>query len=292
MPFLTVDPTNTDQLRAWDGDGGAFWTAHARRFDEGVAAYQGPLIDAAAIGATDTVLDVGCGNGQVTRDCARRGASALGVDLSRSMLEYARHRAGQEQLDNALFVHADAQTHPFTPASFDVAVSRHGSMFFGDPGAAFANIARALRPGGRLVLLTWQPLEHQEWLRAFRSALAAGRDLPPIPTTGPGPLSLGDPDRVRSLLTSAGFADVQLTGLAEPCTTASTPTTRSGSSPPSRPGWCATSTGRDAGAHSTPCATTWPRTRPGGGFCTTRRRGSYRLLCCGDRVSDSVRAWT
>ncbi len=190
MPFLTVDPTNTDQLRAWDGDGGAFWTAHARRFDEGVAAYQGPLIDAAAIGATDTVLDVGCGNGQVTRDCARRGASALGVDLSRSMLEYARHRAGQEQLDNALFVHADAQTHPFTPASFDVAVSRHGSMFFGDPGAAFANIARALRPGGRLVLLTWQPLEHQEWLRAFRSAMAAGRDLPPIPTTGPGPLSL------------------------------------------------------------------------------------------------------
>ena len=89
-------------------------------------------------------------------------------------------------------------------------------MFFGDPSAAFTNIARAMRPGGRLVLLTWQPLERNEGHSAFRAILAAGRALPaPKPGT-PGPFSLSEPDVVRALLTSAGFVDVQLRDLTEP----------------------------------------------------------------------------
>ena len=216
MTALPTDPTNADQLHAWDGAGGAFWTAHADRFDEGVARYQPRFLAAAAIRATDTVLDVGCGNGRTTCDAARRASRVLGVDLSSSMLELAARRAAREQRDNVSFLQADAQCHAFAPASFDVVLSRHGSMFFGDPEAAFGNIARAVAPGGRLVLLTWQPLAAQEWLRAFRSALGAGRDLPPVPTTSPGPLSLSDPGRVRGLLGASGFADVQITGLTEP----------------------------------------------------------------------------
>jgi len=218
MTTHLVDPSNDDQFRAWDGDGGAFWAANARRFDDGVAAYHGRFLDAAAVDPTSRVLDVGCGNGQSTRDAARAASagSALGVDLSTSMLALARRLAEQEQLTNVTFVQVDAQSHPFAPGSFDVAISRHGSMFFGDPAAAFTNIGGALRPGGRLVLLTWQPLAEQEWLRAFRRTLAAGRDLPAIPTTGPSPVSMSDPGRVRSLLTSAGFVDVRVEGLTEP----------------------------------------------------------------------------
>lgn len=217
-PVQNQDAPNADQRRAWDGPTGDFWTDHADRFDACVAAYHRPLLDAAAITATDSVLDVGCGAGQVTRDTARRASagSALGVDLSVRMLDLARRTAAAEGVGNASFRHADAQTHPFDPGSFDVAVSRHGSMFFDDPPAAFANIAGALRPGGRLVLLTWQGYERQEWLRTFRESLAAGRDLPPIPTGSPSPLALSDPDAVRALLTGAGFVDVDLTDLAEP----------------------------------------------------------------------------
>lgn len=209
-----MDASNADQVRAWDGPTGDFWADNADRFDAGVARYREPFLDAAAIAETDSVLDVGCGAGQVTRDAARRASagSALGVDLSGRMLDLARRTAEAEGVDNATFRQADAQTHPFDPGSFDVALSRHGSMFFGDPPAAFANIARALRPGGRLVLLTWQGYDRQEWLRTFRGALAAG----PIPTTGPSPLSLSDPDVVRALLTGAGFADVTVGGVAEP----------------------------------------------------------------------------
>ncbi|MDQ4010510.1 MAG: methyltransferase domain-containing protein [Actinomycetota bacterium] len=213
----SVDSSNAGQLGNWDGDAGAFWAAHADRFDEAVAAYHSQFLAAAAIDETATVLDIGCGSGQATRDAARcaTAGSALGVDLSSRMIELARRRAESEQVANATFQQADAQVHPFSHQSFDIAISRHGAMFFGDPVAAFTNIARALRPGGRLVLLTWQPFERNEWLSAFFTALAAGRELPTPPSDAPGPFALSDPDRVRSLLTSAGFSDVHLQGLSE-----------------------------------------------------------------------------
>lgn len=208
--------SNDEQRRAWDGDTGDFWTDHAPRFDEGVAAYLGPLLDAAALEPAHAVLDVGCGSGRTTRDAARRAGSALGVDLSARQLDLARRLAAREGIGNVAFEQLDAQQYPFAPGSFDVVLSRHGVMFFGDPPAAFANLARALRPGGRLALLVWQPYERQEWLRTFRTALAAGRDLPPVPTTSPSPVAMGDPDTVRALLQGAGFVDVRLRGLAEP----------------------------------------------------------------------------
>jgi len=213
-----VDPSNVEQLGAWDGDQGAYWAARADRFDEGVAGYHDQFIAAAAIDANASVLDIGCGSGQTTRDAARcaTAGSALGVDLSSRMIELARGLAEREHVANATFQQADAQVHPFPDQCFDIAISRHGAMFFGDAPAAFTNIARAMRPGGRLVLLSWQSLQHNEWISAFRVAFAAGRQLPTPPPNAPGPSSLSDPDQVRGLLTSAGFVDVRLQGLSEP----------------------------------------------------------------------------
>ncbi|HET6499572.1 MAG TPA: class I SAM-dependent methyltransferase [Amycolatopsis sp.] len=213
-----VDPSNLDQLRAWDGDDGEFWAARSERFHEGVARYHDRLLTAAAIDSNANVLDIGCGTGKTTRDAARQASagSALGVDLSSRMIEIARRTAAREDLPNTTFLQADAQVHPFPQRHFDVGLSRNGAMFFGDAPAAFRNIARAMRPGGRLVLLAWQPFECNEWLSTFRAVFSGGRDLPPPPQEGPGPFSLSDPDRVRKLLTSAGFADVRFTGLDEP----------------------------------------------------------------------------
>ncbi|GAB3282478.1 class I SAM-dependent methyltransferase [Parasphingorhabdus pacifica] len=215
---MRVDPSNVEQLRAWDGDGGDFWAKRAERFDEGIAGYHGSLLEAASITPTAKVLDIGCGSGKTSRDAARYAVdgSVLGMDLSTSMIELARRAAANERIPNATFQQADAQIHPFQEAHFDIAISRNGAMFFGDPPAAFTNIARAVRAGGRLALLTWQPFERNEHIRAFRAALAAGRELPAPPQDGPGPFSLSDPDRVRTLLTSAGFDGVRLEALSEP----------------------------------------------------------------------------
>ncbi|GGS43009.1 class I SAM-dependent methyltransferase [Actinokineospora fastidiosa] len=209
---MNVDQGNTAQLEAWNGPRGAFWADNLARFERCVARYLDHLMAAAAITPTEHVLDIGCGGGQTTREAARRGASALGVDLSEPMLAMARRAGG----DNVEFVRADAQIHPFPERRFDVAISRHGTMFFGDPVAAFANIASALTDGGRLALITWQPLERNEFLTAFRAALAGGRDLPAPPDDAPSPFALSRPERVRHILGAAGFVDVEMTALSEP----------------------------------------------------------------------------
>ena len=209
---IPVARTNAEQLRAWDGNEGGYWAANAEYFDRAMAGYHHRLLEVAAIGQSHRVLDLGCGTGQTTRDAARvaTAGSALGVDLSSRMLDHARSRAAAEGLTNVSFEQVDAQIHPFVADSFDVAISRTGAMFFGDLVAAFTNIARALRPAGRLVLLTWQPAQNNEWLGELTGALAAGRDRPAPPPGAPGPLSLSEPDRVRTILSASGFTDIEL----------------------------------------------------------------------------------
>ena len=215
---LRIHPSNAAQARAWDGDEGAYWAEHADRFDASVGRYHEGFLDAAAPAGADRVLDVGCGTGLTTRDAARRapGGTALGVDLSGRMIALARRRAEEEGLAHAAFLQADAQVHPFAPGAFDLAISRTGAMFFGDPVAAFGNIARALRPGGRLVLLVWQQAARNEWFRALTTALTGGRGLPAPPPDAPSPFSLAEPERVRALLTAARFTAPVLEAREEP----------------------------------------------------------------------------
>jgi ubiquinone/menaquinone biosynthesis C-methylase UbiE len=103
----------------------------------------------------DHVLDVGCGTGQTTRQAARtaRAGTALGVDISAPAIERARELTRAEGLRNVAFERADAQVYRFPQERFDLAISRFGTMFFDDPVAAFANIVRALRPTGRMVMM-------------------------------------------------------------------------------------------------------------------------------------------
>jgi SAM-dependent methyltransferase len=210
--------TNAAQYHAWNGPEGATWAAQAARIDAGIAAYQTPLLDAAAVTAQDRVLDVGCGSGRVSLDAARRApdGSVLGLDLSASMLAVARRAAADEGVENVEFVHGDAQVHPLPRGYFDVVLSRHGSMFFADPKAAFAHLVQVLRPGGRLALLVWQPLARNPWMCTIRAALAAGRDLPAPPSGAPGPFGLDDPVRTRTLLDGAGFVGVRIEDVEAP----------------------------------------------------------------------------
>ncbi|OIV35508.1 methyltransferase [Mangrovactinospora gilvigrisea] len=208
---------NTEQAEAWNGREGEHWAAHRTRWDDVNEGLTAPLLDAARVGPGDAVLDIGCGGGRTTRAAARRAAAggaggrALGVDLSAPMLAEARAAARREQLADVAFEQGDAQVHPLPEGAFDAAVSRHGVMFFADPVAAFGNIRRALRAGGRLAFACAAPVERNAWFRPV-AVLAgfldeeAGFGVP----GGPGMFSLAEPDRIREVLDGAGFAGLDL----------------------------------------------------------------------------------
>jgi SAM-dependent methyltransferase len=107
------------------------------------------------------------------------------------------------------FEQVDAQIHPFDAKSFDVAIGRSSLMFFGDLAAGLTNIQHSLRPSGRIVFTSWQQLAANEWVREITRPLAAGREIPVPPPDARGPFALSDPDRVRGVLTRAGFCDVE-----------------------------------------------------------------------------------
>jgi SAM-dependent methyltransferase len=180
-------------------------------FDAELRLYTELLPPAWGVGPGDHVLDIGCGAGQTTRLAAGVAVAggALGVDLSEPAVARARALAGEDGLRNIDFECADAQVHRFADQHFDLAISRFGTMFFDDSVAAFANIARALRPGGRLVMLVWQAEEHDEWAVAIDHALADDRPTPDA-------FSLADPATVTAVLHAAGFIDATFADVRQP----------------------------------------------------------------------------
>ncbi|MFI5685490.1 class I SAM-dependent methyltransferase [Streptomyces sp. NPDC051636] len=203
---------NTEQAQAWNGPEGIHWAHNQDRWNAVNEGFNEPLIDAAGIAGDHRVLDIGCGSGQTTRIAALRAprGRALGLDLSGPMLAEARTRARREGIPNAVFEQGDAQAYPFETGAFDVALSRYGVMFFADPVAAFSNIGRALRPGGRLAFVCPADAALNGWV----GAMAALRDLLPVGDFGrpglPGMFSLAAPDRVRQVLATAGFAGITI----------------------------------------------------------------------------------
>ena len=166
----------------------------------------------------DHVLDIGCGSGQTTCEAARMAqrGSAFGVDISASAIARAHELAQAQGIHNVTFGCADAQVHRFPQVRFDLAISRFGTMFFAGPVAAFANVGRALRPAGRLVMMVWQAHDRNEWDVAIRQSLAVPGGSAAVASAGPDPFSLADPPTVTGILESAGFADVTFTDVHEP----------------------------------------------------------------------------
>jgi ubiquinone/menaquinone biosynthesis C-methylase UbiE len=212
-----IDPANEDQLTAWNSREGVFWAEQAALFEHSLHRYDDWLLRAAAIRDGDRILDIGCGTGSTTRAAAWLAGSgtALGVDLSSPMLSVATRSARDTGARNATFLRADAQVHPFEPETYDVLLSRTGCMFFADQYAAFANLAAALKPGGRVALLVWQHPSQNPWFTELTTALA-GRELPAPPPEAPSPFALADPSRVADILTSAGFESPECESFKEP----------------------------------------------------------------------------
>jgi ubiquinone/menaquinone biosynthesis C-methylase UbiE len=207
---------NKEMVELWNGEASAAWSNHPERYDAMLRELGLHALDAAHLEPGERVLDIGCGAGQLTLQAAEivgPDGSVLGVDVAAGLLAVARGRANEAGLAQIELVQADAQDHAFPAGSYDVVLSRFGVMFFEDPVSAFANLKAATRPGGRLAFVAWQPAPLNEWATVPLFAAMAHVGAPDLPEPGaPGPFAFGDADRLRTLLTEAGWADVMIEG--------------------------------------------------------------------------------
>jgi SAM-dependent methyltransferase len=206
---------NAVQIEFWNSAGARAWADQYERMDRAVAGLTRELLDLAAPQSGERVLDIGCGAGTTLLELATRvgsGGHVLGADVSEPSVARAGQRIAAAGLRQAEAIVADVSVHPFAPDSFELAFSRFGVMFFSDPRAAFANVRRAMRSGGRLALAVFRAGGEKLWPTAPVEAVR--HLLPPIPTPGPeepGPFSWADPARVHRILEGAGFNHVTLT---------------------------------------------------------------------------------
>jgi SAM-dependent methyltransferase len=213
--MLEAAGPNADQIVYWNALAGASWVAMQARLDRQIEPLGLAATEALAPAPGERLIDIGCGCGQTTLELARRVApsgEALGVDPSGPMLAVAAGRAADAGLAQARFLQADAQTHPFEAASFDGAFSRFGVMFFADPVAAFANIRRALKSGGRLAFVCWRGMAENPIMTLPVMAAAPLLPQPPAPPppNAPGPFGLADRGRIEAILSGAGFVDIAI----------------------------------------------------------------------------------
>ncbi len=204
---------NPDQIAYWNAKTGDTWAELQDQMDRQLAPLGARAQTALAPQPGERILDVGCGCGDTTLALARavgEGGEAVGVDISRPMLEVARRRGAESGL-KARFIEADAQSETLE-GGFDGIFSRFGVMFFSDPTAAFRNLLGALKPGGRLAFVCWRSFAEAELLRLPLEAALTVLPSPPAPAepNAPGPFGFADADRTRRILAEAGFADIEI----------------------------------------------------------------------------------
>jgi len=158
----------------------------------------------------DTVLELAAGTGETGFLVAERlgdDGRVISTDFAPSMVDAARRRAEELGLDRFEFRVLDAENMDLDDDSVDGVVCRFGYMLMADPAAALVETRRVLRDGGRLAFAVWASPLQNAWAAIPGMTMVELGYLPPPEPDGPGIFGLADPDRIRQLVTGAGFGD-------------------------------------------------------------------------------------
>lgn len=211
---MTETSANQQQSTYWTENAGRQWVQQQAQFDRQLVHFGNAALGALQAQPGEHILDIGCGTGTTTlaiADAVGPSGWVIGADISTTMIAASSERAiGRPTLS---FVVADAQTDRIAPIDHDADAmfSRFGVMFFADPTAAFTNLASNVRAGGRLAFVCWQREELNEWISLPAQIMRTFTPEPVLPpANAPGPFAFRDRDRVKSVLTTAGWSAVQI----------------------------------------------------------------------------------
>ena len=188
------------------------WASRRDQIEGAAAPAREWLVRELGAGPGQTVLELAAGTGDtgfaVARVVGPRGR-LISSDFSPRMLETARTRGAQLDLDNVEYSVIDAERIELETDSVDRVVCRYAYMLMVDRALALAETRRVLRPGGRLALAVWGPPERNPFFTAVAMSLVQHGHLPPPDPDAPGLFSMASEEGTRSLLGDAGFADVR-----------------------------------------------------------------------------------
>ena len=214
MSRLEAVGVNAPQIEYWNGPAGEKWARLADTQDRMLGVLGFAAMDACDIRSGHSVLDVGCGSGTTTIELARRAGDVgrvLGIDISTPMLDVARARLASLDVAIVAFENNDVAVYGFEKEAFDRVFSRFGGMFFIDPISAFSNIRKSMASRGRLAFVCWRTAAENQWIEVpLRVVLRNVAAPPPTDPEAPGPMAFADPDRVRDILSGAGFSNIDI----------------------------------------------------------------------------------
>jgi ubiquinone/menaquinone biosynthesis C-methylase UbiE len=222
----TTDPMDgmRDLMQAmWTGVAPA-WDAYAEDVEARGAAVTAAMLDVTGVGPGMQVLELACGAGGLGLTAAGRVGSLGGVlltDVSEAMVAIAARRAAEAGVTNVRTAATGIEAIDVPSASFDVVVCREGLMFALDHARACGEIARVLRPGGRVAVAVWGPPSTNPWLGLVLASASAQLGEPVPPRGVPGPFALADAEELTALFRSAGLVDVEIHEVAVPLHTVS-----------------------------------------------------------------------
>ncbi|MBA2764568.1 MAG: methyltransferase domain-containing protein [Thermoleophilaceae bacterium] len=211
---MTAEDYRAASRESW-GSAADVWARAADEPDSGASALAAEwMLAQAALKPGERVLELAAGAGRV----GLQAASIVGPegrvvcsDFAEAMVKAIRARSQSAGLSNLEARVLDAERLELgEDERFDAVLCRFGYMLMGDPAAALAESARALIPGGRLVLAVWGPGADNPWLMMILQAVMDHFGAPPPEPGTPGPFALGVEQRLEGLLTQAGFTEIAI----------------------------------------------------------------------------------
>jgi SAM-dependent methyltransferase len=217
-----LDPQaiKAQQREQW-GRAAAGWRKHDERLRETTSPVTRRLLQLAAIAPGHRVLDIASGTGEPALPAAEIAGPdgfVLLTDQAEEMLAVAREKAQARELHNVEFRLVDGEELSVDPGSFDAVLCRWGIMFMPEPRRCLQQAHRALKPGGRIALATWGPLERNPFLALPMGILRKHYAGPPLPDPAApgGVFSFADRAKLEATFIEAGFEQVAIEELELP----------------------------------------------------------------------------